>query len=97
VLIENARLIAAVEGRDQLIAAMLDDKTFLREELREHRKNRDDIKTLANKMLETLEAMALGGRLLRKGNDSDATPGEVIHVDTSRDHRAEPRSAASTN
>ncbi len=85
VLIENARLVAAVEGRDQLIASMLDDKSFLREELREHRKNRDDIKSLANKMLETLEAMALGGRLLRNGAASDAGAAEVVRANVGAD------------
>lgn len=60
VLIENARLLAQVEGRDAIIAELKEDKTFLREEVREGRKTRDDVKNIAERMLDTLKTMATG-------------------------------------
>lgn len=72
VLLENARVLERLEGREQLLAErermiteLRDDRSFLREELKEARKTQGDVKTIAQRMLETLETMALGGRLLR--------------------------------
>lgn len=74
VLLENARVLERLEGRDQLlierdriIAELRDDRSFLRDELKEARKTQGDVKTIAQRMLETLETMALGGRILRAG------------------------------
>src|SRR5947207_3200258 len=50
VLIENAKLFAQVEGKDDMIAELKDDRGFLREEVREARKTRDDVKSIANRM-----------------------------------------------
>ena len=77
VLIENAKLLAQVEGREQMITELKDDRSFLREEVREARKTRDDVKSIANRMLETLETMALGGKLLR--SSSQEPPIRVDH------------------
>jgi hypothetical protein len=60
VLIENARLLAQVEGRDAMIAELKEDRTFLREEVREGRKTRDDVKNIAERMLDTLKTIAIG-------------------------------------
>ena len=60
VLIENARLFAQVEGRDAIIVELKEDKSFLREEVREARKTRDDVKNIAERMLDTLKTMAIG-------------------------------------
>ena len=60
VLIENARLLAQVEGRDAIITELKEDRTFLREEVREGRKTRDDVKNIAERMLDTLKTMAIG-------------------------------------
>jgi hypothetical protein len=85
VLIENARLLATLDGKDQVIAGkddtiteLRDDRGFLREELREARRQRDDVKTIANRMLETLESMALGGKLLRTRQTEAPQESEVI-------------------
>lgn len=67
VLIENARILALAEGKDQVIAAkeqqiveLRDDRAFLREEIREARRNRDDVRSIASQMLETIRSMATG-------------------------------------
>ena len=60
VLIENARLVAQVEGKDAIIEELKEDKNFLREEVREARKTRDDVKNIAERMLDTLKTMAIG-------------------------------------
>jgi hypothetical protein len=60
VLIENARLLAQVEGRDAIIAELKEDRIFLREEVREGRRTRDDVKNIAERMLDTLKTMAIG-------------------------------------
>src|SRR5689334_7091198 len=67
ILIENAKLLTQVEGRDQVISELRGDRDFLREEVREARRTRDDVKSIANRTLETLETMALGGKFLRSG------------------------------
>ena len=60
VLIENARLLAEVEGRDAIITELRDDKNFLREEVRAARSTREDVKNIAERMLDTLKTMAIG-------------------------------------
>jgi len=60
VLIENARLLAQVEGRDAIIDELKEDRSFLREEVREARRTRDDVKNIAERMLDTLKTMAIG-------------------------------------
>lgn len=60
VLIENAKLVAQVEGRDAIITELKEDRSFLREEVREARKTRDDVKNIAERMLDTLKTMAIG-------------------------------------
>jgi hypothetical protein len=60
VLIENARLVAQVEGRDEIIRELKEDRSFLREEVREGRRTRDDVKSIAEQMLDTLKTMAIG-------------------------------------
>ena len=59
VLIENARLLADRDGKDQLIAELRNDKQFLREEVVSARSVRGDLKSLTEKMLNTIQAIAL--------------------------------------
>lgn len=65
VLIENARLLAQVEGRDAIIVELKEDRTFLREEVREGRRTRDDVKNIAERMLDTLKTMATMPALMK--------------------------------
>ena len=60
VLIENARLVGQLEGRDAIIRELKEDRSFLREEVREGRRTRDDVKNIAERMLDTLKTMAIG-------------------------------------
>ena len=89
VLMENARLLATLEGKQELIveierrtadtiAELRDDRGFLREEVREARQQRGDIKEIANRMLETLENMAVGGKLLRGSTPENTQPVEIV-------------------
>lgn len=75
VLIANAKLLAEVEGRDAMIAELKEDRNFLREEVREARKTRDDVKNISERMLDTLKTMAIG-RLA-----AAAPPPEPIRAD----------------
>ena len=59
-LFRSARLFAQVEGKDAIIEELKEDKNFLREEVREARKTRDDVKNIAERMLDTLKTMAIG-------------------------------------
>ena len=77
VLIENAKLLAQSEGKDELITELKDDKGFLREEVREARKQRADIKEIAEKMLTTFQNIALRG-LLEAAPERQAPPTEII-------------------
>ena len=72
-LIENARLTAELEGKRELETEMRDEKLFLREELKEARAGRKDVAAIAERMLETLETIATGGKLLSRShtNGSD--------------------------
>ena len=70
VLIENARLLAQIEGKEQVIrgkeetiAELKDDRAFLRDEVREARQQRKDVKDIASRMLEAMETIAVAGRL----------------------------------
>ena len=60
VLIENAKLVAQIEGKEEIIAVLREDRDFLREEVREGRRTRDDVKNIAERMLDTLKTMVLG-------------------------------------
>jgi hypothetical protein len=90
VLIENAKLVAQNEGKDVLIVELKDDKTFLREEVREARKQRDDIKTIAEKMLTTFQNIALRGLLAEAPPASDPAPAEVIKPTQEQDPSPQP-------
>jgi hypothetical protein len=75
VLIENARLLAQVEGKDAIIIELKEDRTFLREEVREGRRSRDDVKGIAERMLDTLKTMAIGRLPM-----PNPTPQEPVHT-----------------
>lgn len=77
VLIQNAKLVAEVEGRDAIIAELKEDRNFLREEVREARKTRDDVKNIAERMLDTLKTMAIG-RLASAAVPPDPVEAEII-------------------
>jgi hypothetical protein len=77
VLIENAKLFAEVEGRDAIIAELKEDRNFLREEVREARRTRDDVKNIAERMLDTLKTMAIG-RLAAAAPASEPVPADII-------------------
>ena len=64
-MIENAKLTAELEGKSTFIEQILNDKSFLREELRDARERGRDVTKIAERMLETLETMAMGGKLNR--------------------------------
>jgi len=74
VLIENARFLAEVEGRDAIIIELKEDRSFLREEVREARRTRDDVKNIAERMLDTLKTIAIGRTAL------GGTPNEAIQA-----------------
>jgi hypothetical protein len=67
-LIENARLTAELEGKRELETEMRDEKMFLRDELKEARAGRKDVAAIAERMLETLETIATGGKLISGSN-----------------------------
>jgi len=85
VLIENAKILAQLEGKDQvlaernvLVAELRDDRKFLREELTEARTTRGDVKEIAQEMLRTLKAVALRG-LLEEGKNPPPAAAEIIN------------------
>ena len=81
VLIENARLVAQLEGKDAIIVELKEDRSFLREEVREARRSRDDVKNIAERMLDTLKTMAIG-RLASAPLRDEALRSEFIdHTD----------------
>ena len=58
-MIENAKLLATIEGKEQVILGkdetiteLKDDRSFLRDEVREARQQRADVKEIASRMLE---------------------------------------------
>ena len=77
VLIANAKLVAEVEGRDAIIAELKEDRNFLREEVREARRTRDDVKNIAERMLDTLKTMAIG-RLAAASPPPEPVQADVI-------------------
>jgi len=85
VLIENARLLAQVEGRDAIIVELKEDRSFLREEVREGRRTRDDVKGIAERMLDTLRSMATGRSIAVSNPPYDPVRADVI-VPESREH-----------
>jgi hypothetical protein len=72
-LIENARLTAELEGKRELETEMRDEKLFLREELKEARAGRKDVAAIAERMLQTLETIAIGGKLIPGSRPSGHT------------------------
>lgn len=78
VLIENAKLTADLEGTRSLIEEIRLDKDFLKEELKDARAGRKDVTAIAQRMLETLETIAIGGKLIppspSQGADERTTP-----------------------
>ena len=87
VLIENARLLATIEGKDQVIhgkddtiAELKDDRTFLREEVREGRLQRKDVKDIASRMLEAMQNIAMGRKLPPKAPQDDTITATVIDL-----------------
>ncbi len=79
VLIENSRLVAQVEGKDAIIAELKEDRSFLREEVREARKTRDDVKNIAERMLDTLKTMAIG-RLAASSQTPERMGAIIDHI-----------------
>ena len=68
-LIENARLLERVEGRDreltskdQTIAELKDDRKFLREELTDRRQLQGNVKDIATQLMQTITLFALGSK-----------------------------------
>ncbi|PWT81341.1 MAG: hypothetical protein C5B44_03970 [Acidobacteria bacterium] len=82
VLIQNARLLAEVEGRDGVIAELREDRNFLREEVREARRTRDDVKNIAERMLDTLKTMAIGRLGAPAAHPQEPVHATIIDVDS---------------
>ena len=72
-----ARLLASLEGREEVIAELKDDRKFLREEITEARKHRGESARIASEMLETMKSMALG----RLAPAPAPQPAEVIRTE----------------
>ncbi len=88
VLIENAKLLATIEGRDKVIngkdetiAELKDDRSFLRDELREARQQRHDVKEIASRMLEAMQTIAIAGKLPTANRRQDDIAARVIDAD----------------
>jgi len=65
ILLENARLEERISGRDDVItqkdiqiSELKDDKIWLREEVRENRSIRHDVKEISSELLQTIKEMA---------------------------------------
>jgi len=84
VLIENAKLVAQVEGKDDIIAELKEDRDFLREEVREGRRTRDDVKNIAERMLDTLKTMATGRLSAPSSSQQEPIHTSIIEPDGSR-------------
>ncbi len=89
-MIENAKLTAELEGNRALIAKFLDDEGFLREELRDAREGRKDVAKIAERMLEALETMALGGKLQRLQNPDHPTRNPISKRNPDQYHSNQP-------
>ena len=88
VLIENSRLLAVIEGRDlvirgkeETIGELKDDRGFLRDEVREARQQRKDVKDIASRMLQTMENIAVAGKLPPAPQSADHITARVIEPD----------------
>ena len=92
-LIENARLTAELEGKRELETEMRDEKLFLRDELKEARAGRKDVAAIAERMLETLETIATGGKLM----SAPHTNGRDRHTPVSNSKSQAYREAESSN
>ena len=69
-----------------LIAELKDDRAFLREEVREARKLRDDTRSIAEKMLTTFQNIALRGLLQAPGDGEVAAPEVIKRTDDTPNH-----------
>ena len=91
VLIENAKLLATIEGKDEVIRTkdetiteLKDDRGFLRDEVREAREQRKDVKEIASRMLDAMQNIAIAGKL---PTNSDSITARVIeHQDPPSQH-----------
>lgn len=88
VLIENARLLATIDGRDQVIhgkdetiAELKDDRGFLRDEVREARQQRKDVKDIASRMLDAMQTIAIAGKLPPANTQSDNITARMVDSD----------------
>jgi len=81
VLIENSRLLAQVEGRDAVIVELKEDRNFLREEVREARRTRDDVKSISERMLDTLRTIAVGRLAMSAPPPQDPMRASIIDPD----------------
>jgi hypothetical protein len=95
VLIENAKLLATIEGRDQAlrgkdetIAELKDDRSFLRDEVREARQQRQDVKEIASRMLEAMQTIAIAGKLPPANSRGGDVTARVIKPDDANPDRA---------
>lgn len=86
VLIENAKLLATIEGKDHVIlgkdetiAELKDDRAFLRDEVRESRQQRKDVKDIASRMLEAMQTIAIAGKLPPATAQNDNITARVIN------------------
>ena len=91
VLIENAKLIATIDGRDHVIrskeetiAELKDDRAFLRDEVRESREQRKDVKDIASRMLEAMQTIAIAGKLPPTSPQNENITARVIDSDDQR-------------
>ena len=91
VLIENAKLLATIEGKDQVIrgkdetiAELKDDRGFLRDEVREARQQRKDVKDIASRMLDAMQTIAIAGKLPPAKIQDDTITARVMNDDHSR-------------
>ena len=71
---DNSRLAAEVEGLREQLKTRDQHIDFLQEEIRSSRDQRNSVVQISNRMLETLETMAIGGRLERPSNNRNAAP-----------------------
>ena len=70
--VQVASLTAKVEAQEMLITTLKDTNKMLWEEVVDSRGNRKDVTKISERMLLTLEAMALGGRLERPKSNPHA-------------------------
>jgi hypothetical protein len=91
-LIENAKLLATMEGKEQVIRGkdetiteLKDDRSFLRDEVREARQQRTDVKEIASRMLEAMQTIAIAGKLPPAKPQADNLTARVISPDPGHD------------